>query len=411
MKKLLIVLLIVFLVFAVCVGAAAYFSRVSAPSVPAVTQAPAENAAETPAPDGGELSAPPAATAEPEAAPETAAARRVDLEALHAQYEPDSVYATVGGCDITWQEYFEWLGSNVLSAESYLDSMAAYGLAMDWSDEYTAGTSFADYVVGSLNDNLRVYTGIDLFAAEIGVEVTEKELEAARAEDMRSLLGEDATEEEWAELLVQNFMTDALYRRQAKAQLEIRKAMELLYGENGEKLSAEELQAYLDETGYLHSNHILFLTIDAETREALDEATVAAKKAQAEKVAAELQAIGDTDELLARFAALKAELDEDSGKDYYPDGYIFKSGMVEEFMDATRALADYEVSDPVLSVYGYHVIIRLPITAEMVLDDGSTIGYSAASRAFALRMDETVDALDFELAPGAEPVDLTAFLH
>ena len=206
-------------------------------------------------------------------------------------------------------------------------------------------------------------------------------------------------------------MTDALYRRQAKAQLEIRKAMELLYGENGEKLSAEELQAYLDETGYLHSNHILFLTIDAETREALDEATVAAKKAQAEKVAAELQAIGDTDELLARFAALKAELDADSGKDYHPDGYIFKSGMVEEFMDATRALADYEVSDPVLSVYGYHVIIRLPITAETVLDDGSTIGYSAASRAFALRMDETVDALDFELAPGAEPVDLTAFLH
>ena len=402
MKKLLIVLLIVFLVFAVCVGAAAVFLKVQAPAEPASGQD--VSLVDEPAPAGPEV-------LETEAPAEPAAERRVDLEALYERYAPGSVYATVGEREITWQEYYEWLGSNVLAAENYLDSMAAYGMAMDWGDEYTAGTSFADYVIDSLNDNIRVYAGIDLFAAENGVEVTEAEVEEARSEDMRSVLGEDATEEAWAELLVQHFMTDALYRRQAKANLEVKKAMALLYGENGEKLTEEDLQAYLEESGYLRCNHILFLTMDMETREALDEATVAEKKARAEEIAAELQAIEDREELLARFAELKAELCEDSGKDYYPDGYIFQPGvMVPEFEETTRAIEVYEVSDPVLSSYGYHVIVRLPITADTQLDDGSTIGYAAASQAFAALLDETVDALDFTLAPGAERVDLTAFL-
>ena len=50
--------------------------------------------------------------------------------------------------------------------------------------------------------------------------------------------------------------------------------------------------------------------------------------------------------------------------------------MVEEFENAVKALADYEVSEPVLSAHGYHVIMRLPLNADATVtlsDDGTPL--------------------------------------
>lgn len=390
MKKLLIILLAVALIFVTAVGCAS--TNIAAP---AETPAPtAEPAADTPAPAG-----------------ETALRAHVDMEALHALYPGDAVYATVGEREITWDEYYEWLGTYILSAESYMDSMAYYGMDMSWDSDYTNDANMADYIVSNLNDNLRAYTGIDLFAAQNGISISEAELDAQRAEDIASALGEGAGDEDWAALLVANFMTEGTYRAQARARLELTRLQEALYGENGEKLSAASLQHYIEDQGYLHCNHILFATVDLDTRDALDEEVAAAKKAQAEEFAAELQAIGDRDQLLARFAELKEEYCEDSGKVYYPDGYLFTPGtMVEVFENTTRELRDYQVSDPVLSPYGYHIIIRLPIDADTALETGGTIGQAASSEIMAADLDQVVDALDFTLAPGMAPVSLLAFL-
>ncbi len=366
------------------------------------------------APSDSAVNAFPAVTATPDPG-ETAAAApvlRVDMEALHDRYPEDMVYATVGTREITWGEYYEWLGSTVLSAEDYMDMTSAYyGTSLGWDSDYAEGLSLADYVVASLSDNFRAYTGIDLFAEARGIRVSEEELAAKKAEDRSATLGPDATDEDWAALLTQNYMTERLYEAQARANLELTKTLDAFYGENGEKISVADLQRYIEDKEYLRCNHILFLTMDMSTRETLDEETVAAKKAQAEEIAAELQAIEGREELLSRFAELKTELDEDSGKLYYPEGYLFTPGtMVAIFEDTTRALHDYEVSDPVLSDYGYHVIIRLPIDASTQTDDGKTIGAAAASELMAADLDEIVDALDFTLAPGAEPVNLLDFL-
>ena len=50
--------------------------------------------------------------------------------------------------------------------------------------------------------------------------------------------------------------------------------------------------------------------------------------------------------------------------------------MVEEFENAVKALSDYEVSEPVLSAHGYHVIMRLPLSADAtvsVSNDGTPV--------------------------------------
>ncbi len=400
MKKLLWILLALGLVFVAAVGLS---------QKPAKTPAPA-SAAEDETIYVSPVNPEPPTTSVPEA-PEAAALRHVDMEALHALYPEDSVYARIGEREISWGEYYEWLGTYILSAEQYMDSMASYGMASSWESPYAEGVSLGDYVVANLNDNLRAFTGIDDFAAQNAIEISEEEIAAKKAEDKSAMLGPDASEEDWAALLTQNFLTERIYLAQAKANLELNKALETLYGENGEKISAEALQQYIEGKEYLRCNHILFLTMDMDTREPLDEETIAAKKSRAEEIAAELQAIENREELLARFAELKAELDEDSGKLYYPDGYLFTPGqMVQAFEETTKALEAFEVSAPVLSEYGYHVIIRLPIDADTVTDDGRTIGAGAASEIMADALDKVVDALDFTLAEGMEPVDLLRFL-
>lgn len=405
MKKLLILLLALCLIF---VGVAGCAQK----DAPAPSPAPVATSTEPTPEPAFATEAPAPYTASPEAGEEAAAPRQhVDLEALHDLYPEDMLYATVGEREITWGEYYEWLGTYILSGENYINSMAAYGTDISWQSEYAAGVSLADYVVANLEDNLRAFTGIGDFAEAKGISVTDEDVAAKLTEDRSAMLGPDATDEDWAALLKTNFLTENVYRAQVKANLQLTGALDEVYGENGEKISAAALQHYIEDKEYLRCNHILLLTMNMDTHEALDEETIAAKKSQAEEIAAELQAIEGREELLARFAELKAELDEDSGKTYFPDGYIFTPGtMVAAFEDTTRALRDFEVSAPVLSEYGYHVIIRLPIDADTVLDDGSTVGAAAASELMAADLDEVVDALDFSLAPGAESVKLTDFL-
>lgn len=399
MKKLLIILLAAGLLFVGVAGCAQKTAPVPSP-------APVDDETIYVSPVNPE----PPTTASPEA-PVVAPVRHVDLEALHDLYPEDTVYATIGEREITWGEYYEWLGSYVLNGENYMESMAAYGRSGGWDIPYAEGVTLADSFVANLSDNLRAFVGIDMFAEQNGIEISDEELEAKKAEDQSAMLGPDATDEAWGELLTANFLTENLYRAQAKANLQLKKLMETKYGQNGELLSTAALQRYIEDKEYLRCNHILFLTMDMETRQPLDEETIAAKKSRAEEISAELQSIENREELLARFAELKTELDEDSGKVRYPDGYIFTPGtMVAAFEETTKALSAFEVSAPVLSEYGYHVIIRLPVDADTALDNGSTIGAAAASEIMAADLDEIVDALDFTLAEGMEPIDLVKFL-
>ena len=166
-----------------------------------------------------------------------------------------------------------------------------------------------------------------------------------------------------------------------------------LYGETGELVDDAAAIAYLEDNEYISANHILLMTVDSATGEALDEETVAAQEKKAKEIAAELQAIDDPQLLLARFAELKEEYCEDTGKVSYPDGYTFTPGtMVTEFEDTCNALEDYQVSDPVLTSYGYHVIIRLPLDPDRIVEysnEGTplTARSLAANAEYASRMD------------------------
>ena len=340
---------------------------------------------------------------------ETASVPQLDFEALYASHDADEVVMTMDGENVTWEEYFYWLYYSGVQVNNYINQMAAnmsaYGMNVTWDDAADdTGISFKDYVVQLAEDNIRQIHSIKKFSAENDVTLTEdnlKAIEEQRKTDMVNLCGEEVSDDEFAEFLKSTYyLPIKVYDDMNEINYLYQNCFAKLYGEDGEKLSDEKAEAYLKDSGYMNAAHILFMTVDPSTGEALDDETIAEKKALADKFAAELAGITDTEKLQERFAEIKDEYCEDTGKEAYPDGYIFTPGtMVTEFEDTVNALEDYQVSEPVESRYGYHIIMRLPLTIDTVLktsDSGTplTARALAANQEYGEKLDSCNDGIE-----------------
>ena len=323
--------------------------------------------------------------------------RRLDLSALRDRYAPDQVVGSSEGIDVTWEEYYYWLNDMGSQAQSYIDTMALYGQARRWDDKIEADsdTTFAQYTVQMVEDCIREMHTIESLCAENNVTLSAEDEEALAQQlqaDIVSYCGEGATEEDFTAFLTETYGSRG----------------------NAANVSDEEALSYLAAGGYLCAGHILFLPVAGSTFEPLDEETVAAKLATAQQVSDELRSIEDVEARAARFAELKAEYCEDSGKELFPDGYLFAPGtMVTEFEDGVADLGEYEVSEPILSAYGYHVIMRLPLSLELSLQtpDGNSAANARAAYASAqfrsmvsarleqARLQLSDELTDFDLMP------------
>lgn len=410
MKKFLALLIAVCLAFAVftgCNSSAADTDEIAAPeetAAPAVT--PAEETADT-------------AAAEATPAVET---KSVDFAALYETREPSEVVATVNGHDVTWEEYFYWLYMQANQINNYFTQMSSYyGIQYDWDEPYEEGgdTTYAQLAVENAGRMLCQLYGIEDYAAENKITLSAADEEAIAEglkSDIAAVAGEDGAEEQFNEKLAETYLPRDLYDRISRIDRLYNAGFTAEYGENGDKISDKEAVQYLEDNGYLSANHILLMTIDPSTRESLTDEEIAEKKMEAEKIADELSAIKDPDELAKRFAELKDEYCEDTGKTAYPDGYVFTEGtMVSEFEDTVKSLKAGEVSGVVESSYGYHIIMRLADDADRTVsysNDGSTAysaRYLAASSKYSAEVESYVEALDVKYADGFE-VNITDFV-
>lgn len=369
-------------------------------------------------------SAAPADDADTAAAEETSAPveyTMVDFAALYNSRDAEEIVAEIDGHEVTWQEYYYWLYMQASQMQSYFIQMAAYGgNRISWADDIGdgSGDDYSALAADNAGFMLTQLYGIESYAEKNKIKLTRADEDAVAAQlesDIVSICGEGATEDDFNLKLADTYLDRDLYDRLNRVDKIYNNGFVAKYGEDGEKVSDEEAVKYLEDNGYLSASHILLMTKNPSTGEALSEDEIAEKKAQAEEIAEELGAIDDEKKLLARFAELKTELDEDTGKTYYPDGYVFTEGtMVTEFEDAVKSLKAGEVSDVVESSYGYHVIMRLAHDADRTVSysaDGSqpySARYMCAAQKFSDEMESYVTGLKLNYTDGFK-VDISEF--
>ncbi len=106
---------------------------------------------------------------------------------------------------------------------------------------------------------------------------------------------------------------------------------------------------------YITAKHILIPSVNLETGEALSDEEIKATEKLVLEISEKLKNGEDFDKLMKEYS-------KDTGLAHYPDGYTFTTGeMVAEFETAAFNLKENEVSKPIKTNYGYHIIKRLPL--------------------------------------------------
>lgn len=307
-----------------------------------------------------------------------------DLCLATADIPGDFALLTVNGVPVTARFYLYWLTSNIAYLETY------YGVTPD------SDSSMADYLKEASLTTAVQYSLLAAKARELGYEMTQEqmdELDGNLALSAMMLGGEEVFADQ---LRKAGLDYDTFYNINAASYY----YAQLRDGLYADRPTAEEMDAYLEENDILYAKHILLMTVDPATGEALDEATIAEKKATAEELLAQLQASGD---LLTDFDALMNQYSEDTGLVSNPDGYTFTAGqMVSAFETATRELEFGQISGLVESPYGYHIILRL---------DPDTEAARADYRADLLndQLDAWADEADIVLSDEYQALDVPLF--
>lgn len=272
----------------------------------------------------------------------------------------DEVVARVGTAEITAGEYLYWLNRSI---ESYLSQPGSQMSALPWEAQVSEGVTFGQYMLDQALDAAVLHCTLREMARQEGLSPDPAIAPGLDADYTNMVLQAQGSEEQvthmfWASMLSKELLTTLNENTDLYNQLQ-----ELYFGENSGRYPTDaEVMTYLEESGQYRAKHILLVTIDLNTRQPLDEETVAQKKALADDLLSRLRAAEDP---IALFDTLMHEHSEDTGLAANPEGYTTEKGkMVAPFEQAALALKDGEISGVVESDFGYHIILRLPMNPD-----------------------------------------------
>ena len=272
----------------------------------------------------------------------------------------DEVVARLGEADITAGHLLYWLSQTI---SSYLSQFGGQMTDLPWDTEMTEGVTFAQYMLDQALDAAVLHCSLREMAGQDGLTPDPSIASKLEAEylDMVIQAGDDeekVTHMFWATMLTKELLTTLNENSDLYNQLR-----EKRFGEDSGRYPTDaEVNAYLNDIGRYRAKHILLATIDLDTREPLDEAVIAQKRATADGLLSQLRAAEDP---IALFDDLMHQYSEDTGLEANPEGYTTQKGeMVAPFEEAALALENGEISGVVESDFGYHIILRLPMNPD-----------------------------------------------
>lgn len=312
----------------------------------------------------------------------------------------DTVMATVDGEEISAMEILYWVTSDLDNLSSYF--YYYYGMTeLPWDEDFGTTTP-RQFVQEDALHGAALYHLVSRHAKAENLQVRQED-QAAIQTSIQTLTTQQADKGGVQLYMWLSLLDEELYTWYCECEYLYSVMTDKYYGEDsGNYPSDQAVLDFLEEEGWYSCKHILLATIDLSTRQPLDEATIAAKKTQAEGLLAQLRA---SDDPAALFDQLMNEYSEDTGLVTNPDGYLAEPGqMYAEFEEGAKALAEGEISDIVTTDVGYHIILRKPLDA-----DPNEYRDDYIESMMTEMRDGWVDAADIQTTEAFDKLDIVAF--
>jgi hypothetical protein len=305
-----------------------------------------------------ESESPPEAHSPPESAGGPAHTGAIDFAAVFDAFAPDTVMVTAGGLSITWEELFFNIYGVLVS-----ELIPSFGGLPDLSQSMPDGKSIAEVVLELAVDNALMFRAIEFGAVESGVALGDDDLAILELE-YESMVSRFGGMDEMLEVLWEHdgIRSFELLKYLININYLAGVLFDALYGENGTQLTDADIEAIVSSDGYLMAKHILRLKTEDDDD---------APRDAIEDILRQLDAYRG-DDFGAFFDLLMHEHSEDGGLFSFPNGYLFQHGdMVPEFYEATLALEIGGHSGIVETVYGFHIVHRLPVDFDAIPASGT----------------------------------------
>ena len=299
---------------------------------------------------GGPTGSPGLPSVQPSGDPDPSPTIEVDLSqdalAFSAGLSGSDTLLTINGTQLPADLVLYWLG---MSCGNFTSQYGLFGLQLTDKPDPNGEDTFADLMVNSTANIAAYYTVLRQRAAELGCLPTDAQMEEVRQAMEQADLDTAAPYWDLSDDSVRFIFELTPYYDNVK---------DAVTHEPDE----QELSEYLAAQKVYRVKHILLKTVD-DSRQPLADDVIAQKRAQAEDLLSQLQGVG-ADGLEAKFDELMMAHSEDNPQNN-PDGYTTSSGqMVAEFEAASLSLEEGGLSGIVETEFGYHIILRLPLTDE-----------------------------------------------
>lgn len=202
-----------------------------------------------------------------------------------------------------------------------------------------------------------------------------------------------ADESEYYSILEAEHMSERMFSRLLQIQELWQQLYEHVTDESSGIIYADD-KTVLDDIpkNFYRATHILIMNDEGEDPKA--------NKALAEELLGRIKSGED-------FETLKEEYGEDQGVEGNNDGYYFTKGqMIESFENTVKALEPGEISDIVESVYGYHIIRRLPLEDEYISSHLEELRDLYMSRIFNEMLEEKANTYEVTYTEAYHALDI-----
>ena len=280
----------------------------------------------------------------------------------------DRTVMTIGDVEIPAELYFYWVcyvcGTLEYNILSEYNNYGMYGscidrdtMTVDWTSTY-AGMPLMDYALAQAEETIKYYMSIEELAAENNATLNDQNRTdlAAEFDQYVKEMGGDSAFVNYLQMLGISHKT---FDRISSVSYLYDNLLNLVFQE-GSNLYLEEEKYNLYAT---YADHILIATQNMQSGEMIDQQTRVQKYQLALDLADQIHAAADPIALFEEFADTYGE---DPGRESNPTGYIYTPGtMIDEFEATAANLLPGEISEPVQTDYGFHIILRRDLVAAL----------------------------------------------